>query len=165
VLQVHKYGENHKFVLACPKELGKNKIYKIEATETQVILAKDSGVVEVRSADSGKVLQTFQQQAQNQTLSKAMLDYTYARLSADQQLIALQDKEKSLQIREVRSVGTLLARASLPEHLSAFTFTSDNQYLLCASSNSKDQGGGGLVYIFKVEHNQAMARASVVRQQ
>lgn len=94
-----------------------------------------------------------------------MLDYTYARLSPDQQLIALQDKEKSLQIREVRSVGTLLARVSVAEHLSAFAFTPDNQYLLCASSNSKDQGGGGLVYVFKVEHSQALIRASLLRQQ
>ena len=61
-------------------------------------------------------------------------------------------------------MGTLLARVSVAEHLSAFTFTSDNQYLLCASSNSKDQGGGGLLYIFKVEHNQALMRASLMRQ-
>jgi len=94
-----------------------------------------------------------------------MLDYTYARASSDHQLIALQDKEKSIQLREVRSVSSLLARASLAEHLSAFAFTSDNQYLLCASSNSKDQGGGGLVYVFKLEHNQALARASLARQQ
>lgn len=63
MLQVHKYGENQKFVLACPKELGKNKIYKIEATESQLLLAKDSGFLEVRSTDTGKVLQTFQQSA------------------------------------------------------------------------------------------------------
>lgn len=57
---MHKYStDTQKFVSACPKELGKNKTYKIEATDSQLLLAKDSGVLEVRSADTGKILQSF----------------------------------------------------------------------------------------------------------
>ena len=41
------------------KELSKNKIYKIEATDSALILAKDSGIIEVRHTETGKALQTF----------------------------------------------------------------------------------------------------------
>jgi len=56
VLQCHRHTEQ-RFVLAGPKELGKNKIYKIEATDTNLVLAKDSGVVEIRSLENSKVVQ------------------------------------------------------------------------------------------------------------
>ena len=59
-------------------------------------MAKDSGVIEVKSIDGWKTTQLFQQHAQNQTLSKAILDYTYVTLSQDNLLIALHDKEKSI---------------------------------------------------------------------
>ena len=46
----------------------------------------------------------------------------------------------------------MLSRFGLADSLSSLQFTPDNQYLICSSLNSKDQGGG-LIYIFKLEHN------------
>ena len=51
-------------------------------------------------------------------------------------------------------MSSLLSKFGLAEGLSSLQFTSDNKYLICSSMNSKEQGGG-LIYIFRVEHIQS----------
>jgi hypothetical protein len=79
-------------------------------------------------------------------------------MTQDNLVLALHDKEKSIQLRELRHCPSLLSRFGLADTLSSLQFTSDNQYLAAASLNSRDQGGG-LIYLFKVEHNQASMKA------
>eukprot|EP00347_Sterkiella_histriomuscorum_P016249 403353917 len=133
----HKYNPiDGKFATLAPKELQRNKIYKMCLTDQSIILAKDQGFIEVKSLDTGKQTQNFQQQSLIQSFSKSMLDYTNISISSDLQLIAMNDKEKTIQIRET------------------------------SSTNSKDQGGG-LIYIFKIEHyiKEIKSRQSQIQKQ
>jgi hypothetical protein len=59
-MQSHRYAPAEKrFVLAQPKELNKNRIYRIVTTEQSLIVAKDQGQLEVKNLDSWKTEQTF----------------------------------------------------------------------------------------------------------
>ncbi|CDW83913.1 mitogen-activated protein kinase-binding protein 1 isoform x4 [Stylonychia lemnae] len=149
----HKYNPvDGKFITLSPKDLHRNKIYKMAPTEQNVIFAKDQGIIEIKSIEGNKSIQNFQQSSQNQSLSKSLLDYTFMTISQDSQMIGLCDKEKSIQIRDVRYLGNLLSKFNLADSLSSLQITSDNQYVIASSQSSKEQGGG-LIYIFKVENN------------
>ena len=56
----HKYSPvEGKFITLTPKDLHRNKVYKLALTDTSIILAKDQGLVEIKSLDSQKLTQTF----------------------------------------------------------------------------------------------------------
>jgi hypothetical protein len=61
------------------------------------------------------------------------LDYHGLNLSSDSLLLALHDKDKSIQVRELRQISSLLTRISVADSISQMRFTPDNKYLVCAS--------------------------------
>lgn len=63
---MHKFNPaDGKFQIQPPKDLHRNKIYKIATTEASLVLAKDQGIVEIKSLETGKSMITYQQAAQN----------------------------------------------------------------------------------------------------
>jgi hypothetical protein len=52
--------------------------------------------------------------------------------------VALHDKDKTIQVRELRHITSLLTRISVADSISQMRFTPDNKYLVCASQNSRD---------------------------
>jgi WD40 repeat protein len=59
-LQCNKYAPADKrFLLAQPKDLSKNRVYRVAATDTSLIVAKDQGVLEVKNLDTWKTDQAY----------------------------------------------------------------------------------------------------------